>query len=694
MIEKNTKGAAKMKQTRTMETKWEKIARVFSKRATVHVNTKTLNCTTDGNTIYLPANADKFKGEDQAVMEGLLDHEWGHVEQEEIYKAKGQTTPLQFIDGQTAKYKAVFNALEDNRIERGLSARYPGVATNLQAMNKKLVGDLIREMAANIDKVNPNYIITIGISFRAVRIDTSWMPESYNIILDGLQAEISQVNRTETPAEVDELTRKIITRLGNMKDELGQNQGDGDQEQGDKEQGNTEQDEQGQAGDEGDEEQEQDGSGQAGDEGDEEQEQDGEAGQDSDQDSDQEQDGEAGQDSVDGDAGEEQDSDQEQDGEADSNQAQSGQGQGQDSDQDGEADSDDGDNNGTTDGLPQATQDAKDILERVEKEQPKQTETDLMDRIKQEMSDKAINMAGRSQDHIPHPMAMENDVWDKQTHTSPEDTYLEGYARMKQDAGKAVGALKSKLSTLLRIKAQSVRIGDQEQGQIDPSALYSAKTGNKRVFSQVKPGQKLDVAVSILVDQSGSMGGRENRIGHAKVSMVAIAEALNSLGINFEVCGHHTKRFGVGLSERQIQGQMKYYNRFVGVVHYVHKGFGEKLNATAKTRIAAMETAGCNVDSEAIMHTAKRLAAQPQQRKVLIVLSDGKPNVSIGDNHKQCQATKDVVKQVSDAGIEVYGLGIQTDHVRNFYPDWDVVNNVDEMPARLFKMIRKYLMAA
>ncbi len=96
------------------------------------------------------------------------------------------------------------------------------------------------------------------------------------------------------------------------------------------------------------------------------------------------------------------------------------------------------------------------------------------------------------------------------------------------------------------------------------------------------------------------------------------------------------------------------------------------------------------------MAVAKRLAMQRENRKILIVVSDGEPacpSVQHGMLHGELMKT---VKQVTDAGIEVLGIGVQTKSVERFYNEETgashvVVKDIDKLALEVFRAFRDML---
>jgi len=102
---------------------------------------------------------------------------------------------------------------------------------------------------------------------------------------------------------------------------------------------------------------------------------------------------------------------------------------------------------------------------------------------------------------------------------------------------------------------------------------------------------------------------------------------------------------------------------------------------------------GDNSDGEAVQNAFDRLRQRPEKRKVMIVFSDGQP---VSDSHYGwnvfSQHLRDVVGDVTDAGVDVIGVGIGDDNVSRFYPKYVVVNAVDDLAGQAIDMMAKALM--
>ena len=108
--------------------------------------------------------------------------------------------------------------------------------------------------------------------------------------------------------------------------------------------------------------------------------------------------------------------------------------------------------------------------------------------------------------------------------------------------------------------------------------------------------------------------------------------------------------------------------------------------------ICAINGDYANRDAECVLWAAKRLAARPEKRKVLIVGSDGHPNGAVY-GYTEKKYLQEVVAQVIEAGIELYAIGIMDDAVSKYYPHWVVIHRVEDLPQAVMHQLGQALFA-
>lgn len=266
------------------------------------------------------------------------------------------------------------------------------------------------------------------------------------------------------------------------------------------------------------------------------------------------------------------------------------------------------------------------------------------------------------------------------------------YRKCKEEAGSNLATIKRKLERVLLENKQTHWQNGSRSGRLDVRR-NAVKIVNYKpnVFRKREEERVVNSALSILIDQSGSMAGPRNQL--CAVTTIAICEALESSHVPVEVVGHQMGCVPMRTDKQRKAGRRMNmaaefgsgtvqvepgYGRYQQLRMNIHKSFDDTLHQ-AKGPLGAMwgKAAGGNADGDAIRWTAKRLAERPEPRKIMFVLSDGAPSW-YSCTHDNQQWTRDCVQEAIEKGIHVVGLGIQTDVVKKFYPEYIVVNTLEE----------------
>ena len=231
-----------------------------------------------------------------------------------------------------------------------------------------------------------------------------------------------------------------------------------------------------------------------------------------------------------------------------------------------------------------------------------------------------------------------------------------GYNTARDEVRGAISTITGHLEQSLRTLSRCRTIHGKDMGPLDMSRMaVIAKSLDKNIFTGRTKGVSLDVAVSILIDESGSIG---STCYDFRRMAIAFCEALERLGIKFEVLGHTTGyESGYG-----IHG----FTRTMPMKIYEHKCFDEPYRSE-RYRIGSIGSENCNIDGEALLYTVKRLLAQRANRHIVMVLSDGLPN--------QCRNTLALCNHLGNVvelcrkklGVEVYAFGIGTKEPERYY---------------------------
>ncbi len=191
----------------------------------------------------------------------------------------------------------------------------------------------------------------------------------------------------------------------------------------------------------------------------------------------------------------------------------------------------------------------------------------------------------------------------------------------------------SKLANRLqrRLMAQQNRTWDfdQEEGMLDAARLARVVTspGQSLSYKIERETDFRDTVVTLLIDNSGSMRGRP--ISIAAISADILARTLERCGVKTEILGFTTRAWKGGQSREAwlAAGRPPQPGRLNDVRHIVYKKADEPWRR-ARTNLGLMMREGLlkeNIDGEALLWAHSRLMARPEERRILMVISDGAP---------------------------------------------------------------------
>ncbi|CDT53764.1 putative Porphyrin biosynthetic protein [Vibrio coralliirubri] len=262
------------------------------------------------------------------------------------------------------------------------------------------------------------------------------------------------------------------------------------------------------------------------------------------------------------------------------------------------------------------------------------------------------------------------------------------------------GTLQKGLERAFRAANKSRWEGGKKRGRVNSSALGRLLNNDPRVFRTKEEMKTKEVAVSLLIDCSGSMSG--GRIHVATETAWALSEVLSKLNINFEVLGFTTDDGAWRTDEfRSMYDEMMggghatdKWSRLEPVYVPIFKGFNERFGVEQKKRMASIPRSrflANNVDGESLEYAANRLLRQREPGKTLIVLSDGQP-CAYGSTYGFEKHLKSVIKDLSKKQVNVVGIGIQTTCVNSYYPKSVVIDRIEDLPTQVMHQLRDAIM--
>jgi len=247
--------------------------------------------------------------------------------------------------------------------------------------------------------------------------------------------------------------------------------------------------------------------------------------------------------------------------------------------------------------------------------------------------------------------------------------------------------LANKLQRQLLAKQNRSWDFDLEEGLLDSSKLprIIIDPYNSLSFKKEKDLEFKDTIVTLLIDNSGSMRGRPITI--AAICADILSRTLERCSVKVEILGFTTKNWKGGKSREEWNkmGKQKFPGRLNDLRHIIYKSADTQWRQ-AKKNLGLMLKEGLlkeNIDGEAITWAFNRLNKRKEDRKILMVISDGAPvddstlSVNSGDFlEKHLKKTVKFIENNSE--IEILAIGIGHD-VSRYYTKAIKITDVQEL---------------
>ena len=260
-----------------------------------------------------------------------------------------------------------------------------------------------------------------------------------------------------------------------------------------------------------------------------------------------------------------------------------------------------------------------------------------------------------------------------------------------------IGKLANRLQRLLLAKQNTSWNYNLEEGMLDNARLHRviANPGFPLSFKQETENKFKDTVVTLLIDNSGSMRGRS--ISLAAICADIIGSTLERCQVKTEILGFTTKHWKGGDSKKLwiINGNRSNPGRLNDIRHIIYKSADNSWRRSRKY-FGAMLREGLlkeNVDGEALAWSHERLLKRSEERKILIVISDGAPvddstlsanREDFLDNH-----LREIISLIeNDSLVELQAIGIGHD-VTKYYKNALTINRAEELGEVLLDELTK-----
>ena len=240
-------------------------------------------------------------------------------------------------------------------------------------------------------------------------------------------------------------------------------------------------------------------------------------------------------------------------------------------------------------------------------------------------------------------------------------------------AGPFLAISKQLQKSLLR-QLQDRRRGGKQTGllmgrRLDAHALYRR---DGKVFCRNKlPQQRPEMAVALLLDESGSMSG--SRAAYARASAIILYDFCQALDIPILVYGHSTKGESVAL--------------------YAYSEF-DAIDQNDRYRLVDISARGSNRDGAALRFVAERLCKRPEELKLLILVSDGQPAHTGYFGAAAEEDLRGIHQEYRRKGIHLVAAAIGEDKeaIERIYGDAFLdITDLHQLPAKLTQAVKNFL---
>ncbi|MCI4661306.1 MAG: cobaltochelatase subunit CobT [Neomegalonema sp.] len=239
----------------------------------------------------------------------------------------------------------------------------------------------------------------------------------------------------------------------------------------------------------------------------------------------------------------------------------------------------------------------------------------------------------------------------------------------------AAARLANKLQRRLMAQQNRAWEFDREEGILDAGRLARivASPTTPLSFKIERDTEFRDTVVTLLIDNSGSMRGRP--ISIAAICADILARTLERCSVKVEILGFTTKQWKGGQARKAWveEGRPQLPGRLNDLRHIIYKGADAPWRR-ARRNLGLMMREGLlkeNIDGEALEWAHKRLVSRPEQRRILMVISDGAPvddsTLSVNPSNYLEKHLRDVIAMIERRrAVELLAIGIGHDVTRYY----------------------------
>ncbi|MEE2654437.1 MAG: cobaltochelatase subunit CobT [Pseudomonadota bacterium] len=238
-----------------------------------------------------------------------------------------------------------------------------------------------------------------------------------------------------------------------------------------------------------------------------------------------------------------------------------------------------------------------------------------------------------------------------------------------------IGRLANRLQRRLMAKQSRSWEFDLDEGLLDAARLTRVVINPLHALSYKMEHETefRDTVVSLLIDNSGSMRGRP--IAVAAMSADILARTLERCGVKVEILGFTTRAWKGGQAREKwlSDGKPAGPGRLNDLRHIIYKSADAPYRRSRKS-LGLMLREGLlkeNIDGEALLWAHSRIAIRPEQRKILMVISDGAPvddsTLSVNPGNYLENHLRSVIEWIETrSAVDIVAIGIGHDVTRYY----------------------------
>lgn len=253
-------------------------------------------------------------------------------------------------------------------------------------------------------------------------------------------------------------------------------------------------------------------------------------------------------------------------------------------------------------------------------------------------------------------------------HVSVTDKDIAVYNAISPEPLKIAKILTRKMEKILRNKQTSL-----EKNVIFGKRLSKTPYDRQgKIFNKKNIPNETDLAVTLLIDESGSMKGF--RINAAKITSIILQNFCESLDIPLQIAGH--------------------YSSSLTVRYDVYKDFNES-DGKDKYRICQITNSdNGNRDGAALQFAGELLLKRPERNKLLILISDGQPAALNYYGEESFKDLRNIKKRLLNKGVTLFAAAIGDDkeQIKTIYNDNFLdITDLEKLPLNIVRLVERFI---